>query len=438
MTTAASSVDVVVVGGGPGGSVCASRLAQKGLSVRVFEKEQFPRFHLGESLLPQSLPVLDAIGALPAVQEQFILKYGARFHDDVKGRKDRFAFADAWKNERPHAFQVPRDLFDALLLDHAKKLGAEVHERARVLRILREGTRAVGVEVENESGPIETVHARFVVDASGRDAMTAHTSRSTTKIDGLDQTAIFSQFRGVQRPAGELAGDIDIVLFREESGARPNWFWFIPFKDGRTSVGAVVSRAWIKDRRARLAAEGFAGLEADGLFARAVAESKSATELLTGATNIWSSARATADFSYRVRDLHGDGWVAVGDAGGFIDPLFSTGAHVAMVSGFSAADAIASVLENPSSEKETLAGWEASIRSGAETFILAVQSFYAGPLVEYLFAENKHTALRRSITSLLAGDVFTDSVWLRDARTRLRDMLAQPGAATTLDPSKLA
>ena len=425
------SFDVVVVGGGPGGSVAAARLAQGGARVVVLEKAVFPRFHLGESLLPQSLHVLDAIGVLDQVEATFIQKYGARFHDDARGRKDRFSFDGAWKNDRDHSFEVPRDQFDELLLKHAQKLGADVRHEWTVSGAVTENERVIGVLANAPDGKEVRFDAKYVIDASGRDALFAHAARATEKIVDLDQTAIFSHFEGVPRPEGKLAGDIDIVIFRESPTARPNWFWMIPFKDGRTSVGAVVSRAWIKAHRAQLDADAIAksGDDVTALFHMAVRESRSATELLANAKMIWPLAKATADFSYRVRDLRGPGWLAVGDAGGFIDPLFSTGAHIAMCGAKSAADVLLELLgagnAGAADEEAKIATWEKVLRAGAETFVLAVQAFYAGPLMESIFEENKHAAIRRSITSLLAGDVWTDAVWLRDTRMRLKEMLAR-------------
>lgn len=412
------AADVVVVGGGPGGAICAAGLVRRGLSVIVLEKATFPRFHLGESLLPRSLALLDEVGVLDVVKARFIEKYGARFHDDIRGKKERFSFDGAWRADIDHAFQVPRDEFDALLLDHARALGAEVRHCWIAERIItNERGRAAGVEARTPDGEVVRVGARFVVDASGRDTLTARAAGATTKIEGLDQTALYAHFEGVPRQPGKLEGDIDLVLFGEER--HPNWFWFIPFKDGRTSVGAVVSRAWIRDRRSRLAADDDVTTT---LLCAAIAESPTATSLLAEARWLWPRAEAVADFSYRVRSMSGDGWLAVGDAGGFIDPLFSTGVHLAMTSGLFAAEAIANALASSAEEASILAEWEKRVRMGAEMFILAVQSFYAGPLVHHLFAEHKHTALRRSITSLLAGDVWTDAVWLRDTRVRLEAM----------------
>jgi len=425
--------DVVVVGGGPGGSICSTRLAQGGAKVLVLEKERFPRFHLGESLLPQSLNVLDAIGVLDEVHATFIPKYGARFHDDAMGRKDRFSFDGAWKNDRDHAYQVQRAVFDKVLLDHAARSGVDVRQEWSVTGAAREGERVVGVLATDPGGEQHRFEATYVVDASGRDALFAHAARSTEKIVDLDQTAIFTHFRGVARQPGKLEGDIDIVIFRQAGQARPNWFWFIPFKDGQTSVGAVVSRTWVKEQRAKLTPEAIAaaGDDVTALFHAALGDSRAARELLGDATMMWPSARAAADFSYRVRKLTGEGWIAVGDAGGFIDPLFSTGAHLAMSGGKAAADTLLGLLKLPrearlATETRELAAWETMLRAGAETFILAVQAFYAGPLMDSIFMENKHNALRRSITSLLAGDVFTDAVWLRDARLRIAEMLKHP------------
>lgn len=405
--------DVIIAGGGPAGSVCAARLRQRGKRVLVLEKEHFPRFHLGESLLPQSLIILNTIGALEKARARFIEKHGALFTDDRTnggGRVARFVFANAFSATFIHAFQVPRDEFDKMLLDHAKELGADVREGITVTR-MRRSENGVTVDTKDESGKIESFEGAFFIDATGRDAMLAHESRSTEKIDRLDKTSLFAHFKHTNRRTGIEEGDIDIVVF--DGG----WFWVIPFKDGRTSVGAVVSSEWIKNARA----SGATTIEE--MYARAISESATVTRAIHGATQLWP-ARATADFSYRVKTISGDRWLAIGDSAGFIDPLFSTGAHIAMHAGVTCADALSDALDKGDLGETVFQPWIAQIRSGVETFIFAVQAFYSARLLDYLFEANPRAVLRRSITSLLAGDVFHSQSerWLRDTKSRLASL----------------
>ncbi|WP_394832319.1 FAD-dependent oxidoreductase [Pendulispora rubella] len=397
------SYEVIIVGGGPGGSVTASRLAQLGRRVLVLEKTPFPRFHLGESLLPQSMPILGKVGVLEALEQRFLVKRGANFHLSGTGKTARYDFAEAFDKSVKSAFEVPRDEFDHVLLRRASTLGAEVREGWTVTRIVFDNDRAVGVEARDPNGVTHSLAAPFVVDATGRDAMHAHTTRSTIRVPHLDKTALFTHFRGAHRDTGDREGDIQIVVFPA------GWFWFIPFKDGRTSVGAVVSSAWMKTRTP--------GQTVDDLYRRAVSESDVATRMLEGAEQLFP-AGATADFSFRVKRLAGPGWLAVGDSGGFIDPLFSTGAHLAIYGGYHGAEAIHAALESGESVDRFVA-WEKQVRRGAELFLGAVQAFYQGTLTEYLFADKPHPFLKRSITSMLCGDVFHgDERWTREIQSR--------------------
>jgi flavin-dependent dehydrogenase len=396
----------VVVGGGPGGAVAAARLAQRGEAVIVLEKEAFPRFRLGESLLPKSLHVLEELGLLDAAQARFLVKKGAQFHDDASSKATRFSFDGAFEHRYDYAFQVPRDDFDALLLARSAELGADVRHGWTVTRALVSAAGgARGVVARDPDGREHTLEARFVIDASGRDALFAHDGRATERLAGLENTAFYTHVRGMRREEGERAGDVHVVLF--DGG----WHWVIPFKDGRTSVGAVVSRAWI---RANGSPDG--GGEGDDrtggpqrMFARAVEASPAMSRLMKGAEALWP-ARAAADFSYRVGRSYGDGWVAVGDAGGFIDPLFSTGVHIAM---WGAYEVVPALLGG------TLPAWDARVRAGAAMFLTAVRGFYKGALQPYMFTDNPRTYLRRAITSMLSGDVFGDARWTRDMRERL-------------------
>ncbi len=401
--------DVIVIGGGPGGSVCAAKLAEHGRRVLVLEREEFPRFHLGESLLPQSMPVLESLGVMPKLREKFIVKYGARFHFDAAVRSERYVFANAFDSRWDHAFQVPRDEFDELLLRNAERRGAEVRHGWTAKRIRFDGERATGVDVVDPAGASHHITARMVVDATGRDALLAGDRRNKTRIDRLDKSAFYTHYRKTKRHEGDEEGDIDIVLFPA------GWFWFIPFKDGRTSVGVVASSVWVKENRASTE-------DATGFLARAIEQTPAAAALLEGAEVLWP-ARAAADYSYRVTETYGDSWLMIGDAGGFVDPLFSSGVHIAMRAGAGAAERIHEGLSQNDLGPARFAAWAAEVKLGTDTFVDAVQAFYSGGLIRYLFAEKKHTFLRRSITSLLAGDVYsTDARWIKDVRARLAEM----------------
>ncbi|HEY8090464.1 MAG TPA: FAD-dependent oxidoreductase, partial [Polyangiaceae bacterium] len=207
------TLDAVVVGGGPAGSVCAARLARAGKRVCVLERERHPRFHLGESLLPHCLGPLEAIGVLDQVRARFLVKRGARFVDgDDGGRTARYDFAEAFQARWNHAFEVPRDEFDELLFRHAGACGAELREGWKAGRVVRDGERATGVEATGPDGRSEVLEARFVVDATGRDAMTARAAGDVERIAGLDRTAVFTQVRGAWRDTGDREGDIQIVV----------------------------------------------------------------------------------------------------------------------------------------------------------------------------------------------------------------------------------
>jgi len=401
-------VDVAVIGGGPAGSVCAARLAQHGRRVAVLERDRHPRFHLGESLLPGSMAVLDAVGVLEEARARFLVKRGARFVDgEDGGRTVRYAFAEAFGATCDHALQVPRDEFDEMLFRRAGASGAELREGWEATRVVFDGSRARAVEARGPDGAFETIEARVVVDASGRDAMIARATGTTERIAHLDRTALFTQVRGAWRDEGEREGDIQIVVM---AGGERGWFWLIPFADGRTSVGVVVSAAWVRARARELG-----GPEA--LFDAAVAQSPTATRMLAGTTRLFPP-RAAADFSFRVGALRGPGWLAAGDATGFIDPLFSTGAHLAMHGGLRAADAVHASLDEGGVPSGLFEAWERELRAGIDLYVGAVQAFYGGDLAAYLLAGPQHPFLRRAITSMLSGDVFADRPWARSLRAR--------------------
>ena len=202
------TVDVVVAGGGPAGSIVSTCLAQLGKRVVVLEREAFPRFHLGESLLPGSMGALSKVGVFEECMDRFLVKRGATFHDFRTDRTVRFDFRDAFHATCDHAFQVPRDEFDALLLGNAARKGVDVRERWSVVRVTFDHERAVGVVATDPDGKEHAIDARVVVDATGRDALVCRARQGSRRVEGLDKTALFAHFRGVWRDDGEREGDI--------------------------------------------------------------------------------------------------------------------------------------------------------------------------------------------------------------------------------------
>lgn len=385
--------DVIIVGGGPGGSTLASVLALRGKSVLVLEAERFPRFHIGESLLPMSCELFDELGLKERMEARFLRKYGAKFFCSDSGRTNEYLFTDAYQKRFQHAYQVPRADFDDLLLERAGELGAEVRQEWTASEVVFDGERAVGVRarpVGDMAGTVE-LRARFVVDGTGRSTLLASRFGVKRRLPGLDQSAMFGHYRDVPRGSGQDEGHIWVVVFRH------GWFWFIPFKDGRTSVGVVVSRAWMKERSAGETLEDFKD--------RTFAESEVARELMAKSVRL-SEVGTTADFSYSVSRFAGDGWLCVGDACGFIDPLFSTGAHLAIKGAHLAADTIETALARPEEERAARTSYEERVRSAAGLFLGAVQSFYRGELRELLFDQPQRKPIRQLITSMLSGDVF--------------------------------
>ncbi|MEX0783473.1 MAG: NAD(P)/FAD-dependent oxidoreductase [Dehalococcoidia bacterium] len=325
------AADVIVVGGGPGGSTAATMLAGKGWKVVLFERETFPRSHIGESLLPASLPILEELGALPAVQEAgFLKKWGATM---VWGReREPWSWHFRETNERnPHAYQVWRPEFDKILLDNSRAHGVDVRERHRVLEVLFDEGRATGVRVEHE-GVQSTVRARFVVDASGQEGLLGRALRLREPDEQFRNLAMFAYFTGAEKlPSPD---ETNIFIESYEHG----WTWVIPLHTGWTSVGFVVDSKHGQETVARL------GLE--GAYATQLAASGHTARMLRDATRV-EGPTVIRDWSYVSREVAGDGYVLVGDAACFIDPLFSTGVHLALSAGVLGAAYVTTALKDP-------------------------------------------------------------------------------------------
>jgi flavin-dependent dehydrogenase len=400
----AERYDVVVAGGGPGGSTVAARLAQGGARVALFEREVFPRFHLGESLLPMTLEVFGKLGVTSEFDARFIRKRGAWFIDGLRGDEVVFKFEGALRSGFPHAFHGPRAEIDHVLLDHAASLGVRVHQGWEVLHFLEDDGQVRGMRVRAPDGQEANIDARVTVDATGRSALMSRPKGAKVRTPGLEHTlAIFAHFDGCHRMQGDDEGDIRIVIVPH------GWFWVIPFRGQRSSIGIVLGPQAV--------ARGHGDL--DRTLAELIDSSPVMREIMRGSKQVFA-AGAAADFSYRVPRPSGDGWLAVGDAAGFIDPLFSTGFHLAVKGADLAAEPIAAAL---ASGDVSAARWQAHqriARRAYETYIGVVQAFYRGSLIDLLFETKKRDMLRRMITSILAGDVFHEQGprWLREIERR--------------------
>jgi len=377
--------DVIVIGGGPSGSTVAARLAQRERHVLLLEKEHFPRFHIGESLLPCVMPLFEQLGVMPALLEHgFLPKYAAEFVTADGKVTRRYAFADGLITGAPSAFEVDRGEFDQILLQNARKLGVDVREGATVTRF--EITRdAAEVTVKDETGEESRHTAPLLVDATGQTSFMAGKLGMREMDQGLKNFAVFSHFEGAERYDGKREGDISVVL------VPGGWWWVIPLAGGRTSVGQVGPASMLAGRKPD-----------EAYFQEQIAATPYLAQRLKLATRV-GQVRTISDYSYVSKRLAGDRFVLVGDAGAFIDPVFSTGVYLGMVGAFRAAEALDAALTAGRYSRREFLTYEAWVRKQVEAYKKFVKGFYKPEFVELLMAPSEFLDLRAAITSLLAG-----------------------------------
>ena len=362
MSSSPAAADVIVIGGGPGGSTAATMLARKGLRVLLFEKERFPRDHVGESLLPASLPILEELGALPAVRaEGFVEKWGATMVWGSSSEPWSWYFRET--SERyPHSYQVWRPRFDQLLLENSRSAGVDVREGQRVQEVVFENGRATGVRTADAHGKAVESMAGFVVDASGQSALLGSKLGLRRWDSFFRNLAIYAYFSGAERLKPPDSGNIFI------ESTEHGWFWHIPLHSGWTSVGVVVDRERAQSSISEQGVDDF--FRAQLTHAPRIAAMLRAAEREAGPFVI-------RDWSYRSERLVGDGYILVGDAACFVDPLFSSGVHLAMSSGVLAAAYVTSAARDPSLREAAAETYTELYTTQYEHFHQLAKLFYA-------------------------------------------------------------
>jgi len=398
MTT--ESCDVVVIGGGPAGSTAAALLARRGHQVILLEKAHHPRFHIGESLLPMNLPVFERLGVLDKVRALGVVKPGADFEADNERGYNSFAFCRAIGDSPPHAFQVWRADFDRMLFEHARSCGASAREGHEAVHCEQLGPRDTRLEVRTDQGGSYGIVARYLVDASGRDTFLSGRRKLRRRNKRHQSAAIFGHFRGAETRAGEDAGNISIYRFEH------GWMWMIPLPGGVMSVGAVCRPDYLKQRRGPTLEFLRATLQRNaGLWRR-----------IEHAELIDNRVHVTGNYSYDSREIGGPGWMLIGDAFAFVDPVFSSGVYLAMSGAEQAAQAIDTALREPAAEKELLRQLEKRYRNGIRRFSFFIYRFNDPVMAQLFRRPSNRLQIEQGIISMLAGDLFDSPQVLRRLR----------------------
>lgn len=387
--------DVVVIGAGPAGATAATLLARAGHRVAVLERGRFPRFHVGESLIPQTYWPLRRLGVLERMKQScFPRKYSVQFVSKAGQYGQPFYFFETNPHESSVTWQVLRSEFDQMLLDNARHAGAEVFENTRVLDVLFEGPRCAGVRAQQAEDEPIAWRARVVVDASGQRSLLANrlSLRRTDAI--LRKSSVWTYYEGAQRDGGIDEGATLILHTNDKRG----WFWYIPLSENRVSVGVVGSAAALLG----------GARSPEQIFSEQVETCPAVKERLQTGEPI-GEYHVTRDFSYHSDQAAGDGWVLVGDALGFLDPIYSSGVLLALVSGEMAADAIDAALRANDTSPSRLGAWAPRFLRGMEMFRRLVYAFYT-PSFSFGAFLKEHPECRRNLIDLLVGDVFKDGV----------------------------
>jgi flavin-dependent dehydrogenase len=424
MTELTETYDCIVIGGGPSGSTVATLVADAGHKVLVIERAKFPRFHIGESLMPETYWTFERLGMLPKLKDSaFVKKYSVQFVSSSGRESQPFYFDARDPRECSQTWQVLRSKFDEMLLDNATEHGATVWQEANVNEILLEPSatddlpRASGVIVTRKGEAPRRINAKVVVDATGTSAMLSKKLGIRKGDPNLRKAAIFSHYKDCVRDPGKNGGATLVLSTKQNDG----WFWYIPLPDDVTSVGVVGDLSRLSNKLST----------PEKTLEEEIANCPGLEQRMAKAQRV-GEVHVISDYSYRSSRCAGDGWVLVGDAFGFLDPMYSSGVFLALKSGEMAADAINDALASGSANAVNLSKWGDQLTDGMQTIRKLVYAFYTPGFSFGRFIRANPDRVD-DVTAILVGDVFRPQV--KDVFRPLNEMAPLP-EATVLDKPK--
>lgn len=383
--------DVAIIGGGPAGSTAATLLGRAGRRVVIVERDKFPRFHIGESLLPFSMKAFSRLGLQEKFKRAgFMEKFGGEMVGACSEVGVKFYFKDGFGSQTDRSYQVPRAEFDKVLLDHAAENGVEVRQETAVERVIFSDD-SVQLSVKEKDSPPGEVHARYVIDASGRNSVIGSHFKLKKNYAHLQKLSIFAHYDGVTREPG-----IDGTLTRLVR-AIDRWFWMIPLSEERMSIGVVLDAAIFKQSK----------LTPEEFLDRSLEEQPVIASRMFAATRVLPAIVA-ADFSYRNQKLAGERWLLAGDAAGFIDPVFSSGVFLAVMAGEQAADTLQIVLDRPEKRRRLFARYERTVQRAMKVYLRFVDAWYSHEFIEVFLHPQNFLGLPPAVNAVLGGNVGTD------------------------------
>lgn len=403
--------DVIVIGGGPSGATASTILSDYGHRVLVLERSKFPRHHIGESLIPNTYWTFKRIGFLEKMKaSNFTVKESVQFVSPSGRDSAPFFFPDWDADEWTRTWQVDRARFDKMMLDHAREHGVQAVEQANVREVLFEGDRAVGVKAVI-AGQTRDIRANVIVDASGQSGIISRRFGLRYGDEKLKNAAIYSYYRNAIRDTGRNGGATLVIALPQSGG----WFWFIPLADGITSVGVVAPPNYLYNGR---------GDDPGAILDEEIANCPGLARRMENAERV-AQIYTTADFSYRSKRCAGDGWILVGDAFGFLDPLYSSGVMLALKSGELGADAVHEALVAGDTSAARLSKFGTPLAEGMQRMRMLVYAYYDPNFRMGAFVR-EFPQYKDHVTRILIGDVFNDEV--AEVFSVMKDRIALPDA----------